>query len=172
MNRIVATSDAAVVALRHVSAYPDGCMLDYMAAAKLDASWPADNTRRRDVLRSLFTVSDGHQPLNFELRLGDGRTSSTLAAVDLRIRATADEDVGLDPEPPVMMGLPGDGAFVSGGVVEQHQPVWLWPLPPPDVLHISVNWTKFGIHDVTHDIDGATLVAAAHSSRSFWGPSG
>jgi hypothetical protein len=68
----------------------------------------------------LFTVSDGHHPLNFELRLDDGRTSSTLATVDLRIRATADEDVVLDPEPPVMMGLPGDGASVSGGVIEQH----------------------------------------------------
>jgi hypothetical protein len=171
MNRIVATSDAAVVALRHVSAYPDGCMLDFMAAAKLDASWPVD-ARRRDELRSLFTVSDGHQPLNFEVRLGDGRTSSTLATVDLRIRATADDDVVLDPEPPVMMGLPGDGASVSGGVIEQHQPVWLWPLPPPDVLHIAVNWTKFGIHDITHEIDGAVLVAAARSSRSYWDSSG
>jgi hypothetical protein len=103
MNRIVATSDAAVVALRHVSAYPDGCMLDYMAAAKLDASRAA---RSRDELRSLFTVSDGHHPLNFELRLGDGRTSSTLATVDLRIRATADGDAVLDPEPPSRWASP------------------------------------------------------------------
>jgi hypothetical protein len=41
-----------------------------------------------------------------------------------------------------------------------------------DVIHISVNWTKFGIHDVTHDIDGAALVAAARSSRSYWDSSG
>jgi hypothetical protein len=120
----------------------------------------------------LFTVSDGHQPLNLELRLADGRTSSTLAAVDLRIRATADEHAVIDPEAPVMMGLPGDGAIISGDIIEQHQPVWLWPLPPPDMLRISVNWTKYGIQDVMHDIDGAALVAAAQSSRSYWDPSG
>jgi hypothetical protein len=108
-----------------------------------------------------------HQPLNLELRLADGRTSSTLAAVDLRIRATADEHAVIDPEAPVMMGLPGDGA-----IIEQQQPVWLWPLPPPDMLRISVNWTKYGIQDVMHDIDGAALVAAAQSSRSYWDPSG
>jgi hypothetical protein len=172
MNRIVATNHAAVVALRHVSAYRDGCLLDYTAAAKLDAYEPVDNTRSRDELRSLFMVSDGHQPLNFELRLTDGRTSSTLAAVDLRIRATADEHAVVDPEPPVMMGLPGDGAIISGNIIEQHHPVWLWPLPPPDVLRISVNWARYGIHDVAHDIDGAALVAASQSSRSYWDPNG
>jgi hypothetical protein len=172
MNRIVARSHAAVVALRQISTYRDGCLLDYMAAAKLDAGEPVDGTRSRDELRSLFTVSGGHQPLNFELRLADGRTSSTLVAVDLRIRATADEHAVVDPEPPVMMGLPGDGAIISGDIIEQHQPVWLWPLPPPDVLHISVNWTRYGIVDATHDIDGAALAAAAQSSRSYWDPSG
>jgi hypothetical protein len=29
-----------------------------------------------------------------------------------------------------------------------------------------------GIRDATHDIDGAALVAAAQSSRSYWDPSG
>jgi hypothetical protein len=40
------------------------------------------------------------------------------------------------------------------------------------MLRISVNWTKYGIQDVMHDIDGAALVAAAQSSRSYWDPSG
>jgi hypothetical protein len=164
VNRIVATSHAAVVALRQISAYRDGCLLDYTAAARLDAGNPGS----RDELRSLFTMSDGHQPLNFELRLGDGRRSSTLATVDLRIHATADGAAIHDPEPPVMMGLPGEGAVLSGNTIEQHQPVWLWPLPPADELHISVSWTKYEIRDVTHDIDGAALAEAARSSRSYW----
>jgi hypothetical protein len=168
MNRIVATSHAAVVVLRQISAYHDGCLLYYTAAARLEASEPTDRTRSRNELRSLFTASDGHQPLNFDLRLGDGRTCSTLATVDLRISATGDGHGVVDPEPPVMMGLSGDGAVVSGRIVEQHQPVWLWPLPPPEVFHVSVSWTRYGIHGVEHEFDGAAIVAAARSSRPYW----
>jgi hypothetical protein len=62
--------------------------------------------------------------------------------------------------------------FIRGGGSpnDMRNQLWLWPLPPPGPLTLTVNWPEEGVVDHTIVLDATELVAAADRAERLWGP--
>lgn len=152
IERIVARTDAVVVYLAALVAYPTGFEFDVFVLS--DGSRPElidpfdfhyrDTSRRTgeiqpELLRLGFAFADG------------SKVTNTGAHFHWH------EDSGRPPDAPVMMGGRG-----SGGEGTWSTTLWVWPLPPSGTLQFVCEWPAAGIPQTRVDLDAASLLAAAN----------
>ena len=67
------------------------------------------------------------------------------------------------PDHPVLSG--GGG---GGGDRAVDRDYWLWPLPPPGLLTVVLEWARLGIARTTSDLDADQVAAAAARAQTIW----
>lgn len=163
LSVVLARSEKALVALRHVTAYSTGITLDLLAAARglrdLDA--------QRMFHEQHLADPDEGLPETF-LRVGiefpDAQRASNLSDPRRRFWSQPDER----PEGPVLLQSGGGAGQAGSGRVSMNPVYWLWPLPPPGVLKLFVEWPGLDIALTSAELDGEAILAAASRSESFW----
>lgn len=164
VQRVVAESECALVVLTAVHAYCEGCVIDYRAAARRSAG--SEHRHDRAELHDIFDPQVPEATVNFRVDLPDGTGSTIRDTIALRYQAY--DAPGTSPTPPALVPLIGSGGVSNAHVLEVHQPLWLWPLPPPEQFTMTVDWPAYGITGATHHLDGAAIVDAAKAARDYW----
>jgi len=153
VDRVLARSDRAVVALSAVRAFPTGVAfgLAVWVRGYDDDDWagmPRGVFPGRRVTEYTF---------RFGVELADGRRASNL------VRPHCDD--AQDPDGPVLIFSGG----ASGGPEGQVQfDLWLWPLPPPGRLRVVCEWPAYDIAETSVELDATELVDAAARARPVW----
>jgi hypothetical protein len=154
LNAIVGRSEHGVVALSHAVAYSTGLTFELVAQARELRGTQPDQIFHA---QHMWQIDPSELPdgfLRIGLELPDGTRVSNLAG-----RRT------LDPEtrpPGSILIQAGGGTGLSGdGSATMRPGFWLWPLPAPGPLRLSVEWPVVGIPLSTVEVDGAQLSAAA-----------
>ena len=100
---------------------------------------------------------EGGVPPDDVLRLGlvfsDGR----------RVTNGGDFPCTAEPEPPLLIECGGGGDLSSWS-----SGYWLWPLPPPGVIGIVLEWRAEAIEPTRIGLDAAPLLEAAAQSEKLW----
>jgi hypothetical protein len=164
VRRMVARSDNAAVVLDRVDVHPVGCAFVLRLSVRrppgLDAAQWWDIHNRLFGSRPFGSDGTGGDGPHFGVRYADG---GRLLASD----AYTLGDPGSPPPGPVLAMIE-DGARGGGRRVTMDRRLWLWPLPPPELLELIVAWPAFGIDVTRVALDGAELVAVASHSEDLW----
>ncbi len=164
---VLARSESVVIALTHVTTYPDGCSLVLRVAGRragmreddwwelADAAFGHGHPRRRR--------GDGlpDSRRRYAVRFGDGRTATTLASFP---HWMPDEE----PTPPVLYGHGSSGGSSGDGGFQIDEQLWLWPLPPAEPFELITEWPLAGIPVTIAELDGAAITAAAAQAIPYW----
>ncbi len=156
---VVGRSERAVVALGYVTTYSTGLSLEFLALAR--------GLREREAQRLMHEQhviddepSDG--VLRIGIELADGSRVSNL--VDRRrLWRTKGE-----PEKPVLLQHGGGSGSTGGGDISLRPGYWLWPLPPPGLITLYVEWPALGIELASVQLDAAPILEAAGESLRLW----
>lgn len=162
MGQIVVRRRDLGLVLTHATVYPVGCHLHLEFVVQRDGAFGlvmGDRPHGRPTLPQ--TDSD---ELHFELRYPDGSVSSTrqLAVAEVVDYVRARES----PQEPLLMNWGGS----SGGGddrVRGDRSVWIYPLLPPQVCALTVEWARLAIPPISIEINGAELTAAAGRAQPF-----
>ncbi|GGQ75892.1 hypothetical protein [Couchioplanes azureus] len=163
IQRFVARTRGAVIALQHAVAFPQGCILALSVAVRRDSLddpvWDSVvDSHRGAGLGS--TVADGG--LRFGVRFPDGGTATT---VEHPFRAGAPSSDR--PHRPMLVEAgsesSGDDRHYHG-----HQRLWLSPLPPPASFEFVAEWRNLGLARTAIAIDGTAIGQAATYALPFW----
>ena len=160
LGAVIGRSEKAVVALRQMTGYSTGVMLDLVAAAR--------GLRESETNRLFHEqhAADPEGPPGGFLRVGveleDGTRVSSLA--DRRRLWRADHV----PEGPLLLQSGGGGGSAGSGRMTMNPGYWLWPLPPPGTLRLFVEWPSLDVELSSIELDGAAIVEAAARSRPLW----
>jgi hypothetical protein len=147
VGRFLMRAERMIVALSHLSVYPNGCMLDVRASA-----------RGHDVA---FDV--------FERMIFTARFGAEIVAVM--------QDKTLPPWPDgkpalVLMqySLEGNSAALSAEDrrADSTLRLWLYPLPPPGPGTLSIVSPSLGPGLASCPLDGRAIVAAATEAQPYW----
>jgi hypothetical protein len=163
VQQFVARTDHAIVALRQVIAFPEGCILSVHVAVKRG---PQDESAWNDLVtshsRQYSEVPQPGDDLKFGVRFPDGSRATT---IDHAFRGWAPPTDR--PEPPMLIEAGGSS---SGGdqFYERHWRLWLWPLPPPGSFEFVVEWHHMGIDTTPVQLDGSAIVRAAERALPYW----
>ena len=161
LGAVIGRSKNAVVALRQLTGYSTGVMLDLVAAAR----GLRESETNRLFHEQHATAPEEGPPGGF-LRVGveleDGTRASNLA--DPRRLWRADRT----PEGPLLMRSGGGCGSAGSGHVTMNPGYWLWPLPPPGRLRLFVERPSLDVELSSIELDGAAIVAAAARSRPLW----
>jgi hypothetical protein len=153
-----------VVALEHVVAFPEGCTLTLHLAIRRAA---LDDSAWEGVVGSHYGAEPGPTAneggLKFGVRFPDGSKATT---VEHPFRGWAHPTD--KPEPPMLVEA-GSESSSNEQTFRGHQRLWLWPLPPPVVFELVVEWRNIGIDQTSATIDGSAVVRAAQHAAPFWG---
>lgn len=169
LERMVARSPHAVVALPSVRAYRAGCMLDVRILTRRqelspDDWWDLHTASFGFVFRFRGGDALPDKLLRCGVRFADGTKATTLSRYARRSRS---EDPPAGPLLnwwPVSSGVRGGG----GEVGESSFGLWLWPLPAEETFEFAVEWPFGGIELTFAELDGAAIVAAAARSGNYW----
>lgn len=147
LNVVLARNESAAMLLTHAVAFPDGVVLDVLAV-------------RREAARHAPWDGDGPPPdLAFR--------SSRIGAERLAVRFADGRRTGVGGGPVGDVALTVQGAM--SGSWHREARLYLWPLPPPGPLAITVAWEELGIPDTTVEVDAAPLREAAARATMPWG---
>ena len=153
IERIVARTDAAVVYLAALVAYPTGFQADvFVLTDGTDPDLDPFDYGYRDTGRRTGEIPPGQLRLGFAFANGS-KATNTGAYFNLH---GWDEDSGGPPDAPVMSGGLGGGNEGSW-----HTTLWVWPLPPPGALQFVCEWPAAGIPQTRVDLGAASLLDAA-----------
>jgi hypothetical protein len=138
--------------------FREGCALDYTLVARPARPGPTSRDRAsREELRNVLTAGAPECPV-FTVEFADGTSSSTADTVALGF----DPEPAAPPRPPILYPMTGGTVTADDRVLEQHQSLWLWPLPEPDrSVQVRIDWVGYGISGATHPLDAGALLAAA-----------
>ena len=150
-GRFLIRAQHLVVALSHVAAYPNGCMLEVQVGA-------------RTGVRGLDPhAHEAFDPLVFELRFGDD------------ITAVMDDDapwraLGQGPLMLMRYGLQSTAGpdEETGWRADGALRLWLHPLPPPVTGTLSIIAPSLGPEPAACPVDGRAVVAAAGHAQPYW----
>lgn len=163
IQQFVAKTKRAVIALEHVVAFPEGCILTLHLAIRREA---LDDSAWEGVVESQYGTERGPTAteggLKFGVRFPDGSRATT---VEHPFRGWAHPTD--KPERPMLVEAGSD----SSGNEENyrcHLRLWLWPLPPPVVFEFVVEWRNIGIGQTSATIDGGAVGRAAQHAAPFW----
>jgi hypothetical protein len=152
-----AANPDVVIAFTYLTAYPQGFSLSFAA---LTAADPGEVAKP--------DPSDG-LALRFGVEFADGRRADT-ATHWMRldgeddVRRRSPERFPPDPERDLFITAGGEAPLprrFSGGC-------WIWPLPPPGPLTLSVGWAAAGLPVRTSWLDGELVIDASKASRPIW----
>jgi hypothetical protein len=154
LNAVVGRSDNGVVALSHAVVHSKGLTFELLAQARgLRGAQPNQIFHEQH----MWQIDPDELPDGF-LRIGvelpDGTRVSNLAGrrhLDFETRPTGS----------VLVQAGGGGGQSGEGFATMRPACWLWPLPEPGTLQLSVEWPVVGIPLSTVEIDGGQLGAAA-----------
>ena len=158
---VVGRSADGVVALRQLTAFSTGLLLDLVAVARgLEA------LRTQALFHEQHVADPGEGLPDGFLRVGveypDGRQAANVA--DRRALWQTDGE----PEAPVLFQAGGGGGSAGGGRVKMNPAYWLWPLPPAGSLRLFVEWPVVGIELSSVGLSCAPLLEAAARSQDLW----
>jgi hypothetical protein len=157
VEQFVVRSEHAVVALRQVVAFPSGCLLGLVLAARR-GSLPE---RVWDGLVGSF-----HELTEAGLRLGvrypGGAKATTVRSAFPGWAYPTDR-----PEPPMLVEA-GGGSSSDDSDYRGDRELWLWPLPPPGPFEFVVEWPAMGIDLTATTLDGDAITRAAERSEPYW----
>jgi hypothetical protein len=163
VQQFVARTDHAVVALQHLIALPEGCILSLRLAVRRGS---LDESAWNDVLG---TASVGHpdltapeEGLTFGVRFPDGSRATT---VEHSIKGWAPRSDR--PERPMLVEI-GSESSSDDQYFNGRQELWIWPLPPLGPFEFVVEWQSLGLDLTSHTLDGSAVVRAAEDARPFW----
>ena len=161
--RVIAQSEAGIVAVSHAVAYSTGLTFEFVAEARgLSAR------EERIIFHEQHIVDDDELPDGF-LRIGvkfaEQRRASNLGGRRMHRQLMTSDAT---PDDPVLMPRGGGGGQASHGRVSLRPGYWLWPLPPLGAFEIACEWPIVGIPLTAVEIDGSALVEASSRSSTFW----
>ncbi|MCW2929064.1 MAG: hypothetical protein JWM19_26 [Actinomycetia bacterium] len=163
IQQFVARTDHTVVALQHVIAFPEGCILTlHVAVQRGSLDEPAWNGLVENPFAAdpELTPTEGH--LKLGVRFPDGSRATT---VDHAFRGWAHPTDR--PEPPMLIEADGESSS-SNRVYHGRRQLWLWPLPPPDPFEFVIEWHSMGIGTTSILLDGGAIVRAAQQALPYW----
>ena len=157
IQQFVARTDDTVVALQHLTAFPEGCVLTLHLAVRRAC---LDGTTWAGV-RGIYDSGDPGLPEGptFGVHLPDGTTATT--------GRSAWDQPSDRPHPPVLVDAGSDSSSSDTRFVSRLQ-LWLWPLPPPYPFEFLVAWPALGLDLASITLDGSAVVRAARQARPFW----
>lgn len=163
VGRIVAQRRDLGLVLTHAAVYPTGCQLHLQFLVRCDDAYARVMGQPHGQHGLPHSDSD---ELHFELRYPDGSAGSTrrfaVAEVVDHVRT------GQSPQQPLLMNSGGSSAG-DDKRVRGDRCVWIYPLLPPQVCVLSVEWARVGIPPTSIEIDGAELVTAAGRTHPLLG---
>ena len=163
IQQFVARTDHAVVALRHVVVFPEGCSLSLHVAVRRGS---LDDSVWKGVLVSDARGGPHPRPtdadLNFGIRFPDGSKAMTIDNVFRGLATPTDR-----PEPPVLIET-GSESTSNDRFYQSDRQLWLWPLPPPGPLEFVIEWRKMGIDATPTTLDGEAIAHAAEQALPYW----
>jgi hypothetical protein len=80
-----------------------------------------------------------------------------------RVSSVDDFPLTAEPDPPLLIGRGGGGDLSSWS-----SRYWLWPLPPPGVIGIVLEWRAKAIAPTRVPLDSAPLLEAAARCEKLW----
>lgn len=157
---VLGRSTSGVIALRYVTSFSSGLLLDLVAAAKdLKESRAQALFHEQHLADPSEGLPDGF--LRVGVEFPDGRQASNLSR---RGFWQADSE----PEAPVLFQAGGGGGSAGAGRVRMNPGYWLWPLPPAGSLRLFVEWPIVAIELSVAELACAPLLDAAARSEMLW----
>lgn len=167
IQQFVARTDHMVVALQHVIAFPDGCLLTLHVAARRGS---LDELAWERLVGSHLGGYPEVERIEGDLKLGvrfpDGSRATT---VEHPFRGWAHPTDR--PDPPMLIEASG-GSASSDQSYDSDRQLWLWPLPPPGPFEFVIEWQHMGIDMTSVTLDGRAIVRAAEQARPYWPATG
>ncbi|MEU6118499.1 hypothetical protein ABZ840_28620 [Streptomyces sp. NPDC047117] len=178
LERVLARNDHLAIVATQAVAYEDGVEIRLRLRARRRPGmgreewalvsrgmWGYDDDPWQ-VAEAEEAAAQGRHPdglLRFGVRFADGSVVTTVDEHD------EDEDdwPGQRPERPVL-SLNEEGGGSSGEDIDSEYALWLWPLPPPQLFELAVEWPLLGVDLAFTPLDGAEIAAAAARARPFW----
>ena len=163
IQQFVARTDQAVVALRDVIAFPEGCSFSLhmvIRRGSLDEpAWKALLGSHTEA--DPFTTPFGDD-LKFGVRFPGGSKATTVGNAFRGWSHPTDR-----PQPPMLVDVGGESSS-SDRSYQGDRRLWLWPLPPPDPFEFVLGWRSLGIDTTSVMLDGSAIVRAAQQARPYW----
>jgi hypothetical protein len=152
VERVIARTDAVVIYLAALVAYPTGFQFDlFVLADGSDEELDPFDFSYRETGRRTGEIQPGLLRLGFAF--ADGTKATNTGAYFNQHEWGED---AARPDAPVMAGGPG-----SGDQGTWQSTWWVWPLPPPGPLQFVCEWPAAAIPQTRVDLDGASLLDAA-----------
>ena len=148
IGQFLIRAERVIVALSHVSVYPNGCMLDLRASA-----------RGHDAASNIF------ENMAFTAQFGTGTNVVMHDKTSPRSRP--------DGKPALVLmqyGLEGDFnvADEDDRRADCTLRLWLYPLPPPEPGTLSIVLPSLGPGPASCPLDGRAIVAGAAEAQPYW----
>lgn len=165
LQQFVARTDQVVIALQHIIAFPEGCILTLRLAVRRGSR---DDSAWEGVIgigihfggdSDLTTTARG---LKSGVRFPDGSRATTVEHAFLGWAGPSDR-----PEPPMLVEI-GTGSSSNDQYYDSDRRLWLWPLPPPDPFEFVVEWPSMGLDLTSITLDGSTIIRAAQHAQPLW----
>jgi hypothetical protein len=153
---ILAKSPKATIALTAINVYSSCCLLDldWMLRRTPEVEWTQE--LMETVLFRPFGRIVPNEPepaigrLRYSIEFADGRTARNDEPTRV-VRTRALPDVAL----PLLRDAGGGSAHTGGGGdCYGHSHLFLWPLPPPGKLRLTLSWPAFAIPEHTNHHPG------------------
>lgn len=167
-SRILTRSDAIMVALTGIDAFPTGIHMSLVVAARRTrqdrASWREIEdlfSERRRGPAFAQPIADSGQ-IRFGVAVADGTRATTMDERPVPVGSA------LQTPPAPVLELRESSGSGDPRAIQTEFTLWLWPLPPPGVLTLHYAWPALGIDAGSVDLDAAELSDAAARSESYW----
>jgi hypothetical protein len=168
LDRAIVSRPHLQIALTEVEVYSTGIMFSILTRAQRDGEDDGAWARYGQLVQQGFVHLDnpGNPPTTHEDGLQLTVAYPGQAAVSTRRTRHASPDL-LPPQAPSFIGWFKSGYGLENGTTHQG---WLWPLPPPGEICLTLQWTAIGVEPVTIDLDGAAVVERRLSTDGYGAP--
>ncbi|MFI1996927.1 hypothetical protein [Actinoplanes sp. NPDC020271] len=164
VHQLAVRTDRAVVAVQHVVAFSQGCLIVLHLAARRGSLSTSDWERLQGSHLGAdpeIAAADAAS-LTFGVRFPDGTNATTTEHPGRNPSRLAGR-----PEPPMLVETDTDSSS-DDEVYRSNQRLWLWPLPPPGPFEFVVEWRGMGIAPTAITLDGDAIVRAAPHALPLW----
>jgi hypothetical protein len=168
IEQTVARSANVVLRLPTIRVFRSGCMLDVEVVSRQGGLSEDDWWDLRTAAYGGYHGLHGgatlpRKLLRLGVRYADGRKATT---IEQRLRRNGSRDD--PPAGPLLSMRPGSSGMHGRETGFAGFGLWLWPLPPAEVIEFAAEWPFGGIGLTIIELDGAAIVAAASRSASYW----
>lgn len=150
-QRSLAINAHVAIAIEGFTVYPTGVAFRLVAITN-GGQWMGDPFFDRRP-----SQSGSGATLQFGIELADGRKTTVNSAILSGLPEN-------EPPPAPVLTCAGGG----GGGRRWAQELWLWPLPPPGVLALVVEWPAMGVSETRVEVDAGPFQQAAQHALMLW----